>query len=112
MKIFFCLVVFSSLLACHSSPKNENATSLFEKVKVGMKFTDVLSIVGAPDTIVHLGVVMDTFSNQTKTDEWYYGPDQLIVIVNDTVNAVDLHARETQARIQHIMDSARAAEGK
>jgi len=77
-----------------------------------MKFTDVLSIVGAPDTIVHLGVVMDTFSNQTKTDEWYYGPDQLIVIVNDTVNAVDLHARETQARIQHIMDSARAAEGK
>ena len=37
-----------------------------------MSFTDVLDSVGAPDTIIHLGVVMDEFSNQTKTDHWFY----------------------------------------
>jgi len=66
---------------------------------------------GAPDTIIHRGIVEDTFYNQTKTDEWQYGENQIVVIVNDTVNAIDLHAIETQQRIQHIMDSARAVEG-
>ena len=76
-----------------------------------MTFVDVMKLAGAPDTIIHLGIVEDTFRNQTKTDEWQYGENQIVVIVNDTVNAIDLHAMETQRRIQHIMDSARAAEG-
>ena len=75
-----------------------------------MSYTEVLNIVGAPDTVVHLGVVMDEYSNQTKTDQWYYSADELITIVNDTVNAIDLNARETQKRIQYIIDSAKAAQ--
>ena len=98
--------------ACHSSSKKANQNSVLSKVKVGMTYPEVLGIAGAPDTIIHLGVVMDTFSNQTKTDEWYYGPDELVILVNDTVNAIDLHARETQKRIQYMMDSAKAAEGR
>jgi len=76
-----------------------------------MTFVDVIKFAGAPDTIIHRGIVEDTFHNQTKTDEWQYSENQIVVIVNDTVNAIDLHAIETQQRIQHIMDSARAAEG-
>ena len=96
--------------ACNTFSKKENSGSTLSKVKIGMTYPEVLDVAGAPDTIIHLGVVMDTFNNQTKTDQWYYGPDELIIMVNDTVNAIDLNARETQQRIQHMIDSARAAE--
>ena len=76
-----------------------------------MTFVDVMKLAGAPDTIIHRGIVEDTFHNQTKTDEWLYGENQLVVIVNDTVNTIDLNAVETRQRIQHIMDSASAVEG-
>ena len=76
-----------------------------------MSYIDVMNLAGAPDTIIHLGAYEDTFHNQTKTDEWHYGNNQIVVIVNDTVNAIDLNANETQQRIQHIIDSARAVEG-
>ena len=76
-----------------------------------MPFDVVLQLIGAPDTIVRRGIVFDQFSNQTKTDEWYYGNNQVVLIVNDTVNAIDLNAEATRQNIQHIIDSARAAEG-
>ena len=76
-----------------------------------MPFDVLLKIAGAPDTIIRRGIVYDQFSNQTKTDEWYYGNNQIVLIVNDTVNAIDLNAEATRQKIQHIIDSARAAEG-
>jgi hypothetical protein len=100
------------IAACHSSSQKD--TSLYKdlsKVKVGMSYVDVMQLAGAPDTIIHLGAYEDTFRNQTKTDEWHYGNNQIVVIVNDTVNAIDLNANETQQRIQYIIDSARAVEG-
>ena len=106
--VSFCFILAQS--ACNTFSKKENSGSVLSKVKIGMTYPEVLDAAGAPDTIIHLGVVMDTFSNQTKTDQWYYSPDELIIMVNDTVNAIDLHARETQLRIQHMIDSARAAE--
>lgn len=75
-----------------------------------MSYIEVLDSVGVPDTVLHRGVVMDEFGSQTKTDEWYYGDNQMILMVNDTVNAIDLHVRETQKRIQYIIDSAKAVE--
>jgi len=109
---FFLLSVVVVFFSCHSSSqKNSPSQKDLSKIKVGMSFVDVMKLAGAPDTIIHLGIVMDTFQNQTKTDEWVYGANQIVVIVNDTVNAIDLHAIETQQHIQHIIDSARSAEG-
>jgi hypothetical protein len=70
-KVVLTGCIFSLVFACHSSKKG-NQHSVLSRVKVGMSFTDVLDSVGAPDTIIHLGVVMDEFSNQTKTDHWFY----------------------------------------
>jgi len=108
--VLLCGVVI--VFSCHSSSQKDSSSQRdFSKIKIGMTFVDVMKLAGAPDTIIHLGIVVDTFNNQTKTDEWHYGENQIVVIVNDTVNAVDLHANETRQHIQHIMDSARAAEG-
>lgn len=76
-----------------------------------MPFDVVLKLAGAPDTIIRRGIVYDEFYSQTKTDEWYYGNNQIVLIVNDTVNAIDLNAEATRQNIQRIIDSARAAEG-
>ena len=114
-KISIEFLLLSGLVAffsCHSSSqKNSSSSGDLSKVKVGMTFVDVMKLAGAPDTIIHLGIVQDTFQNQTKTDEWIYGANQIVVIVNDTVNAIDLHAMETRQRIQYIIDSARSVEG-
>ena len=108
----FCLLIVLLLVACHSSStKNSSGLRDLSKIKIGMPFDVVLKLVGAPDTIVRRGIVYDEFSSQTKTDEWYYGNNQIVLIVNDTVNAIDLNAEATRQKIQHIIDSARAAEG-
>ena len=74
-----------------------------------MSFTDVLDSVGFPDKKINVGTVTDEFGHQTKTEEWHYGDNQMVVIINDTVNAVDLDIRSTYNKIQHIIDSAKAA---
>src|ERR1051325_9971951 len=98
---FFLIALFVGFTACHS----------VSQIKIGMSFIDVMKLAGAPDTIIHLGILEDTLHNQTKTDEWRYGNNQTVTIVNDTVNALDLNAEETQRRIRHIIDSARETEG-
>lgn len=74
-----------------------------------MTYIEVLEVAGIPGKKIDVGIVTDEFGLQTKTEEWYYGDNQLIVIVNDTVNAIDLDVKSTYQRIQHIIDSARAA---
>lgn len=72
---------------------------------------DVANTIGTPDTIIRVGVMLDEFGSQIKTDEWWYGKNIVIVMVNDTVNAIDPDAIATDKRIQHIIDSAKAADG-
>src|SRR6266480_3854376 len=104
----FCLLIAFLLVACHSpSIKNSSGKKDLSKIKIGMPFDVVLKLAGAPDTIIRRGIVHDEFYNQTKTDEWYYGNNQIVLIVNDTVNAIDLNAEATRENIQHIIDSAR-----
>lgn len=74
-----------------------------------MNYIDVVEIAGLPDEKINLGVATDEFGLQTKTEEWHYGENELIIIVNDTVNAVDTNVKSTYQKIQHIIDSARAA---
>ncbi|MEO6169049.1 MAG: hypothetical protein ABIO46_10265 [Chitinophagales bacterium] len=79
------------------------------KVKIGMTFIEVLEVAGIPDEKINVGVTTDPFGLQTKTEEWHYGENQLIIIVNDTVNGIDLDVQRTYQKIQHIIDSAKAA---
>ncbi len=74
-----------------------------------MNYIEVLETAGIPDKKIFVGTVTDETGLQTKTEEWYYGENQLIVIVNDTVNAIDTDISSTYRKIQHIIDSARAA---
>ncbi len=98
--------------ACHSSsPKKITPVFDLSKIKTGMTFMEVANSIGTPDTIIHLGVMLDEFGSQIKTDEWWYGKNIVIVMVNDTVNAIDPDAIATEQRIQHIIDSAKAADG-
>jgi hypothetical protein len=109
-RILFLLPGLLLLAACQSPPSDQQSGLRISKARTGMSYIEVLDSVGVPDTVLHQGVVMDEFGNQTKTDEWYYGTNQMIVMVNDTVNAIDLNVRETHKRIRYIIDSARAAE--
>lgn len=74
-----------------------------------MSNIDVIEIAGFPDQKINVGVVTDEFGHETKTEEWHYGDNQLVVIVNDEVTAVDLDVTGTYREIQHKIDSARAA---
>ena len=107
-------LLFFSLYSCHSSQVKTPAPPAsvqrdFSKVKTGMNFADVLKLVGAPDEEVDRGTVLDKYGNQTRTTEWHYGDYTVITIVNDTVNTIILDTRNVDARIQHIIDSARMA---
>lgn len=105
-------VVLSVFVACKGNRRYEAASSSpLSQLRIGMSYVDVLQAVGFPDTIIHLGISLDEYGAQTKIDEWWYGPDELIVLVNDTVNRIDVQARASREKIRRIIDSARAAEG-
>lgn len=108
--IFLSLVMALFCFSCsNSGNKSGSVPSSFSKVKIGMNYIEVLETAGIPDKKVFVGTVTDETGLQTKTEEWYYGENQLIVIVNDTVNAIDTDISSTYRKIQHIIDSARAA---
>ncbi|MCS6991972.1 MAG: hypothetical protein NZL95_08940 [Chitinophagales bacterium] len=106
--ILYAISVFV-WLACRQQSMRQAASPL-QSLRIGMTYTEVLQTVGFPDTIIHVGTSLDEYGSQTKIDEWWYGPHELVVLVNDTVNAIDLDAQASQQRIRHIMDSARRAE--
>ena len=97
--------------SCSFFSKKPPQSSLLSHARIGMNFLDVMKEVGIPDTIIHIGVVQDQYGSQTKTDEWWYGNNAVIVMVNDTVNAIDSNALATQEKILRIIDSAKAVEG-
>ena len=105
----FLLCATMLLAACHSNTStNQNERDL-SKIKKGMSYTQVLELAGFPDEKIDVGIVTDEFNHQTKTEEWHYGDNEIIVMVNDTVNSIDLNAKRTYDKIRHIIDSAKAA---
>jgi hypothetical protein len=112
MKNIFCgIIIFSFLYSCYNSSTEKSNQELLKKIKTGMNYVEVATLIGTPDTIIHVGVMLDEFGSQIKTDEWWYGKNIVLVMVNDTVNAIDPDAIGTEKRIQHIIDSAKAADG-
>ncbi|MBK6482784.1 MAG: hypothetical protein IPG01_06540 [Chitinophagaceae bacterium] len=107
--IFFSVAMTLFCFSCNNTGnKSGSAPSSLSKVKIGMNYIEVLETAGIPDKKIFVGTVTDETGLQTKTEEWYYGENQLIVIVNDTVNAIDTDISSTYRKIQHIIDSARA----
>ena len=108
---FYTALIFFPLLfsSCHQQAKTNSPQHDLSKIKKGMSFTEVLELAGFPDQKINVGSVTDEFGYQTKTEEWHYGDNQMVVIVNDTVNSIDLDIRSTQEKIRHIIDSAKAA---
>jgi len=106
-----CLWVFSIslILACNNSKSRYPPQPDVSKVKVGMSYIEVLEVAGLSTEKINVGTVTDQFNHQTQTEEWYYGNNQLIVIVNDTVESVDRDVASTYRKIQYIIDSAKAA---
>ncbi|MBK9732111.1 MAG: hypothetical protein IPO83_12645 [Chitinophagaceae bacterium] len=106
----FCFFFFIfSISSCKNSSTDNSTQSKLANIKPGMSYLDVVEIAGIPDQKINVGVTTDEYGLQTKTEEWHYGDNQLIVIVNDTVSSIDLDLKSTYQRIQHIIDSARAA---
>lgn len=97
------------LYTCHNNSSDSEVPGKLAAIKPGMSYIEVLETAGFPDNIVNVGVTTDEFGLQTKTEEWHYGENQLIVLVNDTVNSIDLDLEKTYRRIRHIIDSAKAA---
>ena len=107
------LILLFTLNSCNHAGTNKNTAGGasqhdLSKIKIGMSFTDVLDLAGFPDEKINVGTVIDEFGHQTKTEEWHYGNNQLIVIVNDTVNDIDMDVKTTYEKIRHIIDSAKA----
>lgn len=97
------------LFTCHNNSSDSEVPGKLSSIKPGMSYIEVLETAGFPDNVVNVGVTTDEFGLQTKTEEWHYGDNQLIVLVNDTVSSVDLDLENTYRRIRHIIDSAKAA---
>ena len=93
----------------HADKDAEGQPPGFDKIRTGMSYLEVAETAGIPDRKVNVGSVTDEYGLETKTEEWYYGDNCLVVIVNDTVQAIDSDLRGTYKRIHYIIDSARAA---
>jgi hypothetical protein len=105
----FSLAVFiscSSRSVHHSAQKTDPHAGIHR----GMNYIDVLKQIGFPTKMDDLGTITDSLGFQTHTIEYIYGDNIIITMVNDTVASIDTNAQQTMQRIQHIMDSAKAAQ--
>lgn len=100
------------LISCSSGSVHHSAkqTNPFTGIHRGMSYIDVLKEIGFPTEMNDLGMITDSLGFQTHTIDYVYGDNIIITIVNDTVASIDTNARQTMQRIQHIMDSAKAAQ--
>lgn len=109
-RTFYGFLLSCLLLSCGNAGKQPaTTTSRLAGVKTGMSFIDVIEIAGFPDQKINVGTTTDAYGLETKTEEWHYGDNELVVIVNDTVVSIDHDLQATYRRIQHIIDSAKAA---
>lgn len=103
------ICIASLLYSCHSNSSGRKVPGKLTAIQRGMSYIEVLEKAGFPDNVVNVGVTTDELGLQTKTEEWHYGDNQLIVMVNDTVSSIDLDLENTYRHIRHIIDSAKAA---
>lgn len=99
------------LFACNNIPKNPNDNEALSEVKTDMNMKAVEDLAGKPATVQDLGVATSETGDTTHLVQWNYGNNQNVMFTNGKVSGVDLDMKASQEKVQHIMDSARAAEG-
>lgn len=83
IKWIFGVLFFSIWISCTNDEGNS-------ALKEGMSAEEVKSVVGEPNEIMELGPVYNADKDQNlKVVKWVY-PQRTIVLIDDTVKAVDL----------------------
>ena len=72
----------------------------------------VWDIAGQPTLREDMGMAVDENNDTTHYVIWRYGDNESVTFLNGKVNDVDTDVKATRDRLQHIMDSARAASGQ
>jgi hypothetical protein len=117
MKKILPFLVLFSFTACHSGKPSENAVNNnpMNNIKQGMTKAEVTKAIGNPTSSEDLGNVLkgdSTHWDTTHLEKWMFGNNAQIFFTNDSVSGVDTNVMLSQRHLQHIMDSARMAEGK
>ena len=100
------------MLSCRGNMnKDMEYNESLEKVKHEMNFADVEVLAGKPTSVENLGTSVSETGDTVHLVQWFYGKNQSVIFTNKKVTGVDLDMKATQQHIQHIIDSAKAAEG-
>jgi hypothetical protein len=103
------------LTACNQSNQSTDeivieGINYLEGISINMSKKDLIERIGEPDSIVDLGRVTDENQYTQHLETYFYGPNQSVTLINDTVRSLDYNIKQTEARIQHRIDSAKAAQ--
>jgi hypothetical protein len=105
--LFFLGII---LFSCNN-PKIEGKNYI-EPIKIGMSNEKVIELIGKPSNIEDLGSFTDENGITTKIENWFYGNNQSLTFKNNVVTGMDYNIRITNEKIQHTIDSAKAAENR
>ncbi len=114
--VLFTISIISMLLlavSCQNNPGSEmviEGRNYLEGVTLKMSKEELVQRIGQPDSIVDLGRVTDEHNYSQHLETYFYGINQSVTLINDTVRALDYNIKQTEARIQHRMDSAKAVQ--
>lgn len=122
MNQYFCeimnkiliLLLLAIVYSCNSNTKTEGEPDYndsLEKIENGMTFKEVESITGIANKVEDLGKSETETGDTTHLIQWFYGTNQSIMFTNGKVSGIDLDMKASSERIQHIIDSAKAADG-
>ncbi len=112
MKQLVFLSAFVFLFACNSKTHTDpNYNAALEGVKTDMGFKEVEDLTGKPASVEDLGTSTSETGDTSHLVQWYFGTNQSVMFTNGKVSGVELDIKVSQERIQHIIDSAKAADG-
>jgi hypothetical protein len=115
-KVLINTLLLSCILinACNSGEQQKDiiieGKNYVEQAQTGMSKDNLITYIGKPDSIVDLGHVTDENNYTRHLEIYFYGSNQSVTLINDTVNAIDYNIKQTEARIKHKMDSAKAVQ--
>lgn len=108
--MFCVLFLTTSVIACkqasHNKQNNIEEHNYLESVKQGMTKQELINQIGMPDSIIDLGRVTDENQYTQHIITFFYGTNQAVTLINDTISGLDYNIKETEARIRARIDSA------
>lgn len=115
MKTIFAFLFSIAFFSCGNSAEEKKSANpdynfALEKIEKGMDMDEVDKIAGRPTRMDDLGITQ-TDTKATHIVQWNYGNNQSVMFENEIVVGVDLDIEASQKQMQHIIDSAKAADG-